>query len=45
MILMYHSHRLYRTQTTQNAVARPPVNTTMANIMVANSEVFRLEPL
>lgn len=39
------SHRLYRTQTTQNAVARPPVNTTMANMIVASSDVLRLEPL
>lgn len=40
-----NSHRLYRTQTTQNAVAKPPVNTTMARIIVANSDVFKLEPL
>lgn len=39
------SHRLYRTQTTQNAVARPPVKTTIARIIVANSDVLRLEPL
>lgn len=39
------SHRLYRTQTTQKAVARPPVNTTMAKMIVANSDVFKLEPL
>lgn len=39
------SHRLYRTQTTQNAVAKPPVKTTIARMIVANSDVLRFEPL
>lgn len=38
------AHRLYRTQTTQKAVARPPANTTMAKMIVASSGV-RIDPL
>lgn len=39
------AHRLYRTQTTQNAVAKPPTNTTNAKIIVANSDVRIVDPL